>query len=143
MLELAIGIVPLVGLVITSYKAVARNLKTYRHYSKKLKRFQVALSVQCSVFENECHLLLRLVLPNDDAIDEMIADPDHERWADPGLDDAIAQWLGKSLEAYKGSVEASHEALCELEEQLRGFNVVHGLQQKVSLWHGPLLYLTI
>ncbi|CRK18870.1 hypothetical protein BN1723_012245 [Verticillium longisporum] len=130
MTELAIGIVPLVGLVITSYKAVARNLKTYRHYSKKLKRFQVALSVQRSVFENECHLLLRLVLPNDDAIDEMIADPDHERWADPGLDDAIAQWLGKSLEAYKGSVEASHEALCELEEQLRGFNVVHGLQQK-------------
>ncbi|RNJ56426.1 hypothetical protein D7B24_007262 [Verticillium nonalfalfae] len=143
MAELALGIVPLVGLVITSYKAVAINLKTYRHYSKKIKRFQVALSVQRSVFENECHLLLRLVLPNDDAIDKMMADPGHERWTDPGLDDAIARWLGKNLEAYKGSVEACHEALCELEEQLRGFDVVHGLQQKVSLWHAPLLYFAI
>lgn len=138
MAELAlgvVGVVPIVGFVLQSYKAVSKVLRDFRHCSAVVKRAQFALTYQHRIFENECQLLLQLVDRDNVTIKDMLNDPEHPEWASEDLDRDIVARLGDNREAYLCSVEACSDALKELREQCTEFDAVYG--QRKTVWFEP------
>ncbi|KXH67780.1 hypothetical protein CSAL01_01018 [Colletotrichum salicis] len=93
------------------------------------KRARLTLAYQERIFKNKCQLLLQLALPDEEAISEMLDDPDHTKWASENLDREITAWLGSSREAYLCTVEACSEALEGLRKQCEEFEAVYNQQK--------------
>ncbi|SPO02514.1 uncharacterized protein DNG_05187 [Cephalotrichum gorgonifer] len=77
----ALGIVPLIGIAIKSYRGLCSDLRTFRHCSSTVKNTHKKLKVQRIIFENECELLLRDCL-GDDADLQTAIDQGHEMCAE-------------------------------------------------------------
>ncbi|OHF01591.1 hypothetical protein CORC01_03081 [Colletotrichum orchidophilum] len=132
MAELAlgvVGVVPIVGFVLQSYKAISKTFRDFRHCSTVVKRTRIILTYQERIFKNECQLLLQRAHRGDDAVDEMLDDPDHPEWMNVDLDRNITVWLGSNREAYLCTVEACSEALEGLREQCKEFEAVYAQQK--------------
>ena len=128
--SLALGIIPLVGVAVKSYATVYKKLSTLIHYSATIKRYQKRFKFQRRIFENECHLLLRLAIPDDGAIGLMKADPDHSNWTDDSIDNDLKQHLGENYEPCLDIVRDIRKALDVIEEQLQSFDAVGKYQLK-------------
>ncbi|PVH71685.1 hypothetical protein DL98DRAFT_503310 [Cadophora sp. DSE1049] len=122
--SLALGVIPLVGVVIKSYKEVYSKLKTFRHCSSTVQRVQKKLKFQRRVFENECHLLLRFVLDDDSVVADMKSDSDHDNWKDKGLDRQMRERLSQNYKACLQIVEDIRSAIEGMAEELRCFHVL-------------------
>ncbi|KAH6970904.1 hypothetical protein BKA56DRAFT_621701 [Ilyonectria sp. MPI-CAGE-AT-0026] len=113
MAELALGVagvVPLIGLAVKSYRQVHSKLKTFVHYSKALKQMRKRLNLNRSMFELECHYLLRFAF-DDEIILLMKADGHRKEWEDPVFEDQVQRGLGANYEGYMGLVEDVGELL--------------------------------
>lgn len=120
MAELALGVagvVPLIGLAVKSYRQVHSKLKTFVHYSKALKQMRKRLNLNRSMFELECHYLLRFAF-DDEIIMLMKADGDRKEWEDPVFEDQVQRGLGANYEGYMGLVEDVGELLGVLSEAI-------------------------
>lgn len=127
----AIGVVPLIGIAIKSYKTLYTELKTFRHCSSNLKRFLKLLRIQRQLFENECQLLLRDCLSDKLSVQDMIADPDHKSWGDKKLDESIKKLLKTNYDACEELVGNSLEAIQKLESGFACFQVLKSMRQRV------------
>lgn len=120
MAELALGVagvVPLIGLAVKSYRQVHSKLKSFVHYSKALKQMRKRLNLNRSMFELECHYLLRFAF-DDEIIMLMKADGDRKEWEDPVFEDQVQRGLGDNYEGYMGLVEDVGELLGVLSEAI-------------------------
>ncbi|KAK7397784.1 hypothetical protein QQX98_012847 [Neonectria punicea] len=120
MAELALGIagiVPLIGLAVKSYRQVHSKLKTFVHYSKTLKHIRKRLNLNRSMFELECHYLLRFAF-DDATIQEMKTDEQRREWTDAGFEGKVRLGLGTSYEGYMGLVEDVGDVVDELSQAI-------------------------
>ncbi|KAK1242773.1 hypothetical protein MKX08_005585 [Trichoderma sp. CBMAI-0020] len=72
-------ILPEIRNTIIVYKTVRSKFKIFRHYSTEIERIQKLFSAQRGCFLNEIELLLRLVLDDPAAIDDMMKNPEDTR----------------------------------------------------------------
>ncbi|KAK7429363.1 hypothetical protein QQZ08_004176 [Neonectria magnoliae] len=120
MAELALGIagvVPLRGLAVKSYRQVHSKLKTFVHYSKTLKHMRKRLNLNRSMFELECHYLLRFAF-DDATIREMKSDEQRPEWTDAEFEGKVRLGLGTSYEDDIGLVEDVREVVEELSQAI-------------------------
>lgn len=128
----AVGVVPLIGVALKSYKTLYSELKAFRRCCSSLKRFHKVLRIQRQLFENECELLLRYCLGDGLVVQRMVANPEHENWSDPKQDESIKKLLKTNYEACGELVGGILEAIQKLESGLSCFQVLKSLRQKVS-----------
>lgn len=62
----ALGVVPLIGFTIKSYDSLYTTVKTFRDCDRNVERLRKRLRAQRCIFRNECLLLLRRCLADDD-----------------------------------------------------------------------------
>ncbi|KPM37166.1 hypothetical protein AK830_g9383 [Neonectria ditissima] len=120
MAEIALGIagvVPLIGLAVKSYRQVHSKLKIFVHYSKTLKHMRKRLNLNRSMFELECHYLLRFAF-NDKTIEKMKIDGSRAEWNDAKFEGKVRLGLGVNYEDYMGLVEDVSEVVEELSQAI-------------------------
>lgn len=128
----AVGVVPLIGVALKSYKTLYSELKTFRHCSSNLKRFLKLLRIQRQLFENECQLLLRDCLGDELAVQDMVANPEHGSWSDLKQDESIKKLLKTNYEAFEELVGDILEVTQKLESGLSCFQVLKSVRERVS-----------
>lgn len=72
---LVLGILPLIIRAAESYKNIGEAIATYRKYSKAVHIFNIELSTQRTIFQNECTLILAEVVKNPVVLNEMFSEP--------------------------------------------------------------------
>lgn len=75
----SLDILPQIRNAIIVYKTVRSKFKIFRHYSTEIERIQKLFRAQRGCFLNEIELLLRLVLDDQAAIDNMMKNPEDTR----------------------------------------------------------------
>lgn len=73
---LVLGVLPLIIRAAESYKKIGEVIATYRKYSKAVHIFNIELSTQRTIFQNECTLILTEVVKNPLILNEMFSKPD-------------------------------------------------------------------
>ncbi|OCL12355.1 hypothetical protein AOQ84DRAFT_373151 [Glonium stellatum] len=138
MAEAAIGLVlGVLSVMIEAIKAYERNydkITTLRAVSREVGRLLKKFERQKQFFENECHLLLRLVLKNDNQkARKMIENSAHHLWTEHGLDSQVEEPLSNNYGTCTGIVQDTKVALSELGEVLKSFEkVVNRQRSKAS-----------
>lgn len=128
----ALGVVPLLGIALKSYKTLYSEIMIFRHCSSNLRRFLGLLKIQKQIFENECQLLLRDTLGDELVARNMMANPAHGNWSDLEQDKRIKKLLKTNYEACEELVGNVLEAIQKLESGLSCFQVLKPLRQRVS-----------
>lgn len=128
----AVGVVPIIGIAIKSFKIICSELNTFQHCSSHVRRLYDQLKVQRQIFENECTLLLRDCLDDGPLVDRMIADPSHRFWEDDRSDEDLRVLLKSSYKVCSGLVQTILEAVQKLESGLACFHSLKSKQEKVK-----------
>jgi hypothetical protein len=104
--SLALGLAPIVGGIVKSYQVVYRKLRVFGRAHREVDRIRKQLDRQRHVFVNETHLLLRLVIDDDEEqIEAMVSDGDHEQWTSPKLSRLFQTCFTRSSESFREIVE--------------------------------------
>lgn len=142
MAELALGIVPLIGVAIKSYKELLSVISTINHSSSVVNQFYRRLTIQYRIFNNECVLNLELLESLDDEnIQDMIGDSGHANWKDATLESDMRKALGGSYVACAELVEDVHNSTKTLEKKLDSLRAIKSERERVSFFFKvPLLY---
>ncbi|KAH7145485.1 hypothetical protein B0J13DRAFT_553569 [Dactylonectria estremocensis] len=133
MAELALGIlgvVPLIGVAIKSFRHVSSTLRDFRHYSSKVERIRKRLKLQRQTFTNECNILLRLVLDDDDTVSAMVSNSEHKNWTNLQLDGDLRAQFGESYEAWFDLVQEICDRIAEVDNCLHCFDALTKHQKK-------------
>ncbi|KAH6892035.1 hypothetical protein B0T10DRAFT_283521 [Thelonectria olida] len=133
MAELALGvlgIVPLVGVAIKSYKTLTSKLRAFRHCSSTVHRVYKKLRVQRRIFKNECHLLLRHGVDDEAAIRDLMSDFDHRGWNNQDWEKHLRVSLKENYDECAEHVRDIIETIRRLEAEFCCFQAVEAKQQK-------------
>lgn len=127
----AVGVVPLIGFTIKSYKTLYSTVKTFRHCSKDVERLRKKLRSQRCIFENGCQLLLRECLRDAD-VEGMMDDPDHEDWLDHSeKTEDMDRSLKQNYETIIELVQEIGDAIRRIQSSMAPFDEVASKQVKV------------
>lgn len=124
--SLTLGLAPIVGGMFKSYQIVYRKMKVFGRADREVDRLRKALGRQRDVFVNEMHLLLRLVVDDEEQIEAMVSDADHERWSGHDLSQLLRLRLARSQESFQEIVE---DIGTNMEYLLMEFERFEGLDQ--------------
>lgn len=128
----ALGVIPLIGFTIKSYKKLYSTVKTFRHCSSNVERLRKKLRSQKCIFENGCQLLLRESLGDEADVEGMMGDPDHEDWLDHAVQtDDVKGSLSKNYELIIELVHDIGEAIGQIQSSMTPFDEVASKQAKV------------
>lgn len=109
---LVLGVLPLIVKAAESYKKIGEVIATYQKYSKAVHIFNIELSTQRTIFQNECTLILAEVVSNPD---EMFSEP-------AGAEDSIRLSLRNNPNMEQLSermIERIHDSYKQLEVLLK------------------------
>ena len=136
-LGLAFGVLPIITEAIKAYKSTYDKIKTFRQVSREVGRLLKKFERQMQFFENECHLLLRLVLKNDGwKAKEMMENPAHHLWTDHDLHNRVTGLLNNNYGTCKSIAEEIKISLDGLEEELTYLDKVVN-QQRFKVLYIP------
>ncbi|OCL08618.1 hypothetical protein AOQ84DRAFT_406347 [Glonium stellatum] len=124
------GVLPVLIEVVKGYARLSDKIHAFRHYSREVKSVQVQLRISKLIFHNECRLLLRLVVKDDQKVKDMVEDTSDERWRSKELNDQMAHVLKDNFDLCKSIIEASQVTLELLEADLKKFDVF--VEQKLK-----------
>ncbi|RKU47535.1 hypothetical protein DL546_005679 [Coniochaeta pulveracea] len=118
---------PIIGGTIKSYKTIYKKLKLFAQASSEAGRVRRALKRQCDVFVNQIQILLHQVLVDkalldEDVLDAMTKDGNHEGWKSPDIDARLERYFDRNYESYKGIVEEVAGEVALLLEEIEAFN---------------------
>jgi len=120
--SITLGVLPLVGGAIKSYKAVHKKLKIFRHYSREVRQVQKQLERQSHFFVNEIHLLLRQALEDERSIQLMIKHAHHPRWRSNALEAGMQAMLGEGYRVCQDVIEELGSTIESLQDALSCFD---------------------
>ena len=126
------GVLPILIEVVKSYTKVTDKIHIFRHYSREVKRRQVQLQVHKQIFHNECRLILRLVVEDDQEAKDMLDNALDERWKSKELNDQMNYCLKENFELCKSIIEGSQVIVEDLEVDLKKFDFFDEQKSKVD-----------
>jgi hypothetical protein len=131
--SLALGIAPLIGGTFKVYQVVYRKAQVFGRADREVDRLRKSLSRGRNVFINEMHLLLRLVIEDEEQIEAMVSDADHARWTSPGLECLLKRRLARSYESFLDIVDDIRTNTAYLLQEIERFETQpHGTADQPS-----------
>lgn len=122
---LALGVLPLLGGAVQglqAYRTTQRKFKVFRHASREVSRLRKHLERQQQFFANECHLLLRSVLSDEDGIHRMLDDQDLPEWQSSSLELSLSAHLMKNQSVCQDILTEISAVIEELQKELSSFD---------------------
>jgi hypothetical protein len=126
------GVLPVLIEVVKSYAKVTDKIRTFRHYSGEVKSIQAQLRVHKQNFHNECRLILRLVVEDDQKVKDMLDNASDGRWQSKELNDQLNHCLRENFELCNSIIEGSKVILEDLEVDLKKFDFFDEQKSKVD-----------
>ena len=127
-----LAILPLVAGALKAYKLTRSGFKVFCHYSLEVERIRKLFGGQRDYFLNETELALRLVLKDNEMIQEMMKNTEHPEWSQCDLEKRLEEKLGRSYESFKDTMEEIREGIEMLREGLECFTPLQEEHEKVS-----------
>ncbi|KFA79320.1 hypothetical protein S40288_03571 [Stachybotrys chartarum IBT 40288] len=124
-----LGVVPLIGFTIKSYQELWSKAKTFRHCSAAVQRLHKKLTIQRRVFENECHLLLRVCIQDDGVVGAMMLDDNHQNWDNEELNNKFRMAFKQNYEELIELVHDISGSIFQIQDELDCFKVIQSHQQ--------------
>ena len=119
-LGIVLAILPLLVSAAEHYDDCLRPFIRYRRFASKVDRFQQKLSIQRTVFRNECRILLESVVEHDVA-NRMVDDNTHPQWNDKELEQQLGRHLDTSRDACVSIIQEIQECLQDVEKDSGDF----------------------
>lgn len=136
---LALGVLPLLISAAEHYDDCLRPFIRYKNFAKEADRFRNLLSIQKTIFRNQCRILLEDITEHDVA-SSMLNGPsgaNHPSWSDVELEAQLSQLLGDSRGACIATVEMIKERLRDIEDESQDLEItIH--QDSQVFYHGPI-----
>jgi hypothetical protein len=129
--SLTLAIFPIVVEVFKTYKVVHGKIKDFRNCSGETRRLFGRFKCQKKMFRNECQLLFRIGISDED-IKGMLANKADSRWLDKDLEKKLKGRLSDSYNVCISAMEEIVLALKELEEILTPLDQIVLQRKKVS-----------
>jgi hypothetical protein len=132
---LAIGVVglfPVVVEIVKSMRTIRSGIKTAKKCIKELDGIEIDLDVQHMRFHDACAFLLTQCGADKRTADDMVGNPNHDRWRDTTWDHQLQRVLGQTYDLYQRFIQAIRDKEKELESDLRCFDEARGQRMKVS-----------
>ncbi|KAK6440584.1 hypothetical protein LTR95_003189 [Oleoguttula sp. CCFEE 5521] len=117
-----LGAVPIIIEALKAWKTVTRTLRTFRGYSKEVKRVHDRLRVQRCLFDNEIETLLRSTTLTADDVQAMLDDPLDSGWTSPITKREIGVVLSKNANVYADLMQSILGELGSLQRKLSIFD---------------------
>lgn len=117
-----LGVVPIVVEAIKAWRIIHHKLRVFRYYAREIKRIYDKLRVQSCIFDNEIEALLTASGLRAGVVQEMIADPGHQGWANPSNIDRITTQLGKDHDVYLDLLQSISSSLAKVQSELTSFD---------------------
>lgn len=112
--SLVLGVLSFIVGGMQSYEKARQTFQTFRAYKRAVLRMKARLETQHTRFNNECKLILRLVVPTGGELKSMFEDTSHTRWKDQSLDNDLKVCLGSNYGPYRGTLECCRDSLEEV-----------------------------
>ncbi|KAF2471306.1 uncharacterized protein BDR25DRAFT_260781 [Lindgomyces ingoldianus] len=118
--SLALGIVPVLLELVTVFQRTRETFRSFDGFEGRLSRLRIRFNSGGVLFRNECRLLLRLVV-DEQQLEEMIQDPFHRLWEDESLDSRLRMYVGDICDDLKDNLIVIREMLFEVSDGLTGY----------------------
>ncbi|KAK6849391.1 hypothetical protein PG995_013224 [Apiospora arundinis] len=128
--SIVFAVLPLLGGAMKAYSSVRKKCKTICRFSRELSRLRGQLKRQHQIFINESHLLIRMIVDDEAAIQRMLEDPHHANWSSKELDTSLKRFLARSYDSYLNIVEEVRDSGQELEKGLSEYERLASARQK-------------
>ena len=119
-LGIILAVLPLLVSAAEHYDDCLSPFIRYRRFASKVDRFQQKLSIQRTVFRNECRILLESVVEHDVA-NRMVDDNTHPQWNDKELEQQLVRHLDTSRDACVSIIQEIQQCLQDVEKDSRDF----------------------
>ncbi|KAI3553329.1 hypothetical protein CABS03_12696 [Colletotrichum abscissum] len=120
--SLTLGLLPLVGGAIKACSVVRKKFKTFRHYSREVRRIQKQVDRQLNFFTNEIHLLLRRTVENEETIASMLENENTQQWHSSQIEEEMRKALDKDYDVCQGGIEDIVGAAQSFQDDFRCFD---------------------
>ncbi|KAK1494216.1 hypothetical protein CTAM01_09097 [Colletotrichum tamarilloi] len=120
--SLTLGLLPLVGGAIKACSVVRKKFKTFRHYSREVRRIQKQVDRQLNFFTNEIHLLLRRTVENEETIASMLENENTQQWHSSQIEEEMRKALDKDYDVCQGVIEDIVGAAQSFQDDFRCFD---------------------
>ena len=124
MAELALGAIPLAALAVSGFKSVQSQMKTYKSADRMVRRWDRELRGHARTFKEACRSALSHIISSPTTISEMLADPLHENWSDPGLEDQLAELLEDRFDDWVATIADIKEVIGDLNTTIEKFPAI-------------------
>ncbi|KAK8017746.1 hypothetical protein PG993_014072 [Apiospora rasikravindrae] len=121
--SIVFAVLPLLAGAVKAYVSVRKRCRVIQHFPRELQRLQGKLDRQHLIFVNESHLLIRVALTDDVAIEQMLEDPQHSQWQSSELEAALRRFLANSYGVYLRIVEEVCSTVEGLEDEFSKYDV--------------------
>ncbi|KAK7909079.1 hypothetical protein PG985_014957 [Apiospora marii] len=128
--SLTLAVLPLAGAAVKAYISLHKKLKTFRHYSREVRRIYRRVECQKRFFYHELHLLVRSGIDDSETVKQMLVTANHPKWSCQILEDTLKTDLGDSYETYLETVDDISDAVAELQQELCPFGDIESQRQK-------------
>lgn len=127
-----VGVLPVIANVLKAYGCVRATFRTFRQFSREMKRLSTQLGVQKQLFSNHCDLLLISIINEKDIVTTMIDHYGDARWHDDDLEVQTRKRLRNNYDICRDVVEEIVSTLSKLEKELEVFDVLTGPRLDVN-----------
>ncbi|KXH30991.1 hypothetical protein CNYM01_11381 [Colletotrichum nymphaeae SA-01] len=101
---------------------VRKKFKTFRHYSREIRRIQKQVDRQLNFFTNEIHLLLRRTVEDEETIALMLENESTQQWHSNQIEEEMRKALDKDYDVCQGVIEDIVGAAQSFQDDFRCFD---------------------
>ncbi|KAK7443091.1 hypothetical protein Landi51_09294 [Colletotrichum acutatum] len=101
---------------------VRKKFKTFRHYSREVRRIQRQVDHQLNFFTNEIHLLLRRTVEDEETIALMLGNENTQQWHNNQIEEEMRKALDKDYDVCQGVIEDIAGAAQSFQDDFRCFD---------------------
>lgn len=137
---LALGVLPVLISAAERYDDCLHPFKRYKSFAKEADQFQHWLSIQKTIFRNQCRILLEEIIEHDVASSMLngLSGTNHPSWSDVELEEQLSQLLGDSRGAFITTVNMIEERLRDIEGESQDLETAIDQDSRV-FYRGPII----
>jgi hypothetical protein len=133
---LALAVLPLLVNQIDAYARGIEKIRGLRKYRRELRTYCTKLKTQHTILQSTLEQALENVVEDEEAVADLIRDPQGVGWQDPRLQSSLSHRLGRSYGPFLGN-------MCELSELLERLSKRLGVTAIDAGVSSQLLYQSI
>lgn len=114
-----LGVLPLISMALKTYRNVRTTFKTYRQYSREMKRLSNKVGAARQLFVNHSEVFVKIAMREEEIVVAMVKNEADSRWDDTEAENKIRQKLSDNYKACRDVFEEIITTLSEIRNELK------------------------